>query len=173
MKPLNTILEEHRKAMAEIEKARAEKAQIAKEQADAAETERATVQAAWQAQAKKSQEEAAAFRVEAVKLYSQIETWVKDEEGLAFEKDTNQGTASLTVDKTRILFQPSSGSPKEVQVGVDLSTVPWSNIQSVVGHLALHNGIWYRRREGSVRLLDQSEFNELLVTALESVKKSM
>jgi hypothetical protein len=172
MKPLKTILEEHRQAMAEIEKARAKKAQADKERANAAEKERAKAQEAWHAQTKKVQEEAAAFRAEAVKLYSQIEAWVKDEEGFVFEKDTNQGTARLTLDKTRILFQPAPGGPKHVQVGVDLSTVPWSNLQSIVGHLALHEGVWYWQRQTSIQQLDQSQFNEVLESCLNTARNA-
>lgn len=161
MKSLKTILKEHQEALAEIEKARA----------DAEEKERVKAQSAWQAEAQKSQEEAAAFRAEVVKLYSQIETWLKDEKGLVFEKDPYRATARLTVDKVRLLFVPASGSPKEVQVGVDLSTLPWNNLQALFGFLALHDGVWYRRRENSIRPLNQSEFNDLLVAGLETARK--
>jgi hypothetical protein len=170
MKSLSTILEEHRQAMAEIEKKHAEKQRIEKAQAEAADKERAKVKEDWAARARQSQEQAAALRAEALKLYPKIETWL-DETSISFEKNEADGSATLTVDKVRILFGPSSTGPKELQVGVAMSLSPWHTAQNVVGYLALHDGAWYWRRQTSVRPLDQSEFNELLESCLKIGRK--
>ena len=154
--------------MAEIQKDKAEKSQIEGDRAKEETERRKRMEDARREAEEDQQKQLAAFRAEVPKLFAQIETWIRDEPAISFDRDDNKAIATLMVEGVQIIFEPGSGSSTSVQAGADISGLPWSKVRSGVVNLDSKSGDWYVRRETSLVPLDQSQFNHLIESWLQA-----
>jgi hypothetical protein len=171
VKSLQTIIEEHESAMAQLEK---EKVEI--DRGKTAETgkkaqEHAKAQEAWQAQLKEGQDRAEAFKAKIPELYDEIEAWVKDVPSTSFERKNDRLSATLTIGKVQIAFDPN---PEKVHAGINISSVPWNKILSDPATFGLKDGAWYisKFNEDPVAL-NEASFNEQIESWLKSVQRGI
>lgn len=159
VKPLGKIIEEHQQALASIEQERAEKARLAQQQAKTETDRRAKGESDRRAKMEAEKHRTEVANEKLSEFYSQMEVWVKNEASLSFERKPDGSGATLSIDRARIDFQ--SGAPS-VSAGLNISNVPWGNVQAGWEHISYYDGGWFLETPDGLEAFDQPTFNRLV-----------